>query len=180
MQAPPTPPVDPANEEFVLFIRAKKFPQWYPLSVVKGGAQANVLLKAMQNDFGKLLYGKTLIRNIGSVSWLSLYTHRRAYPGQCLQSEVCITYTNPLLVMLCPAKMYFLVLSTAPTRAEPAARLCPIADCERNIWQLKDLLTLITYTHGWPAADAGGLPGQRQYRVDGEEELAHDEELHRF
>lgn len=66
-QAPPTPPVDPQNEEFVLFIRAKKFPQWYPLSVVKGGGQANVLLKAMQNDFGKLLYGKTLIRNIGSV-----------------------------------------------------------------------------------------------------------------
>lgn len=72
MQAPPTPPVDPQNEEFVLFIRAKKFPQWYPLSVVKGGAQANVLLKAMQNDFGKLLYGKTLIRQIGSVSRLPL------------------------------------------------------------------------------------------------------------
>lgn len=68
VQAPPTPPVDPANEEFVLFIRARKFPQWYPLSVVKGGAQANVILKAMQNDLGKLLYGKTLVRNIGSVS----------------------------------------------------------------------------------------------------------------
>ena len=68
MQLPPTPPVDPDNEEFVLFIRATKFPQWYPLSVVKGGAQANVLLRAMQNDLGKLLYGKTLIRNIGSVS----------------------------------------------------------------------------------------------------------------
>ncbi|CAK0736230.1 hypothetical protein CVIRNUC_000712 [Coccomyxa viridis] len=66
-QLPPTPPVDPDNEEFVLFIRATKFPQWYPLSVVKGGAQANVLLRAMQNDLGKLLYGKTLIRNIGSV-----------------------------------------------------------------------------------------------------------------
>ena len=72
MQLPPTPPVDPENEEFVLFIRAKKFPQWYPLSVVKGGAQANVLLKAMQNDLGKLLYGKTLIRNIGNVSSLQL------------------------------------------------------------------------------------------------------------
>lgn len=69
MQLPPTPPVDPDNEEFVLFIRATKFPQWYPLSVVKGGAQANVLLRAMQNDLGKLLYGKTLIRNIGSVSY---------------------------------------------------------------------------------------------------------------
>ena len=53
MQLPPTPPVDPDNEEFVLFIRATKFPQWYPLSVVKGGAQANVLLRAMQNDLGQ-------------------------------------------------------------------------------------------------------------------------------
>ena len=100
MQAPPTPPVDPQNEEFVLFIRAKKFPQWYPLSVVKGGGQANVLLKAMQNDFGKLLYGKTLIRNIGSVSWLSLYTALVVDPGQCLCSEVCITSIDRSVVML--------------------------------------------------------------------------------
>lgn len=72
LQLPPTPPVDPANEEFVLFIRAVKFPQWYPLSVVKGGSAANVLVKAMEADFGKLLYGKTLVRNIGRVrAWLS-------------------------------------------------------------------------------------------------------------
>ena len=71
VQLPPTPPVDPANEEFVLFIRAVKFPQWYPLSVVKGGSAANVLVKAMENDFGKKLYGKTLIRNIGRVRGLS-------------------------------------------------------------------------------------------------------------
>lgn len=67
LQVPPTPPVDPDNAEFVLFIRAKKFPQWYPLSVVKGGSAANTLIRAMEYDFGKLLYGKTLIRNIGQV-----------------------------------------------------------------------------------------------------------------
>lgn len=59
--------MDPDNAEFVLFIRAKKFPQWYPLSVVKGGSAANTLIRAMEYDFGKLLYGKTLIRNIGQV-----------------------------------------------------------------------------------------------------------------
>ncbi len=67
MQVPPTPPIDPDNAEFVLFIRAVKFPQWYPLSVVKGGSAANIIVRAMESDFGKLLYGKTLIRNIGTV-----------------------------------------------------------------------------------------------------------------
>jgi hypothetical protein len=78
MQLPPTPPVDPENTEFVLFIRAVKFPQWYPLSVVKGGSAANVLVRAMEYDFGKLLYGKTLIRNIGKVCILP------GHEGGCL------------------------------------------------------------------------------------------------
>ncbi|EIE24190.1 hypothetical protein COCSUDRAFT_53257 [Coccomyxa subellipsoidea C-169] len=72
-QLPPTPPVDPDNAEFVLFIRAVKFPQWYPLSVVKGGSAANIIVRAMESEFGRLLYGKTLIRNIGTV----VYQDRR-------------------------------------------------------------------------------------------------------
>lgn len=92
MQAPPTPPVDTQNEEFVLFIRAKKFPQWYPLSVVKGGAQANVLLKAMQNDLGKLLYGKTLVRNIGSVSPQSRCTVLLHLWCNCFLTLRCLSY----------------------------------------------------------------------------------------
>ena len=66
-QPPPTPPVDPDNAEFVIFVRAKKFPQWYPLSVVKGGSAANVLVKAMESELGRKLSGNTLVRNIGTV-----------------------------------------------------------------------------------------------------------------
>ena len=67
MQLPPTPPVDPDNVEFVIFVRAKKFPQWYPLSVVKGGQAANMLVKAMESELGRKLSGNSLVRNIGTV-----------------------------------------------------------------------------------------------------------------
>lgn len=80
-QAPPTPPVDPDNTEFVLFIRAVKFPQWYPLSVVKGGSAANLLVRAMEYEFGRMLYGKTLIRNIGQVCICS----------NAFQAETCLS-----------------------------------------------------------------------------------------
>eukprot|EP00892_Ulva_mutabilis_P006736 jgi/Ulvmu1/4434/UM002_0159.1 len=61
---PPTPPVDPDNEEFVIFVRATKLPRWIPFTIVKGGAQANLLVKAMNGNFGKEFYSKTLINNI--------------------------------------------------------------------------------------------------------------------
>ena len=65
MQTIPTPPVDPENVEFVIFVRSKKLLQWMPLSVMKGGAAANVLVKSLENDLGKKLYGNALIENIG-------------------------------------------------------------------------------------------------------------------
>lgn len=49
---PPTPPVDPENEEFVVFIRSKMMNLWVPLSVVKGGPGANLLVKGMSTDLG--------------------------------------------------------------------------------------------------------------------------------
>lgn len=64
---PPTPPVDPDNEEFVIFVRAAKLPRWIPFTIVKGGAQANLLVKAMNGNFGKEFYSKTLINNIAQV-----------------------------------------------------------------------------------------------------------------
>lgn len=66
-QMPPTPPVDPENEEFVLFVRSKKLPQWIPLSVVKGGTAANMLVKSMSGNFAQDTFRQTLIRNIGQV-----------------------------------------------------------------------------------------------------------------
>lgn len=38
---------------------------WVPLTIVKGGQAANFLVKAMENEWGRKLYSKTLIRNIG-------------------------------------------------------------------------------------------------------------------
>lgn len=51
--------------EFVVFVRSKKLPQWMPLSVMKGGAPATLLVKSLENDLGKKLYGNTLIDNVG-------------------------------------------------------------------------------------------------------------------
>ena len=38
-QTPPIPPVDPDNEEFVMFVRPKRMPQWVPYTIVMGGSQ---------------------------------------------------------------------------------------------------------------------------------------------
>lgn len=38
-----------------------------PLSVVKGGQAANVLVQSLQTAWGLKLFGNTLIRNIGQV-----------------------------------------------------------------------------------------------------------------
>ena len=91
-QLPPTPPVDPDNVEFVIFTRAKKFPQWYPLSVVKGGQAANMLVKAMESELGRKLSGNSLVRNIGTVRSILPGTHGcscRPHLGDNFPSFVC-------------------------------------------------------------------------------------------
>ncbi len=35
-----------------------------PLSIVKGGQSANVLVKTMESEWGKKLYSRTLVSNI--------------------------------------------------------------------------------------------------------------------
>ena len=65
LQTIPTPPVDPDNVEFVIFVRSTKLLQWMPLSVMKGGAAANILVASLENEIGKKLYGNTLIDNVG-------------------------------------------------------------------------------------------------------------------
>ncbi len=47
-----------------MFVRSKKLKQWVPLSVIKGGTSANLLIKSMESEWGKVLYGKTLVQNI--------------------------------------------------------------------------------------------------------------------
>lgn len=62
---PPTPPIDPENEEFVIFVRSKKLPRWFPYSIMKGGWSANALAKSQQNEWGRKLYSGQLVKNIG-------------------------------------------------------------------------------------------------------------------
>ena len=84
MQMPsiPTPPVDPENVEFVIFVRSKKLLQWMPLSVMKGGGPANMLVKAMENDLGKKMYGNTLIENVGQAIYKDKDAIERSIRGQ--------------------------------------------------------------------------------------------------
>lgn len=79
---PPTPEVDPENAEFVIFARMKNYiamagappsdSPWVPLSIVKGGASANLLVKSLETEWGRKLFAKTLIRNIA----LAVYKDR--------------------------------------------------------------------------------------------------------
>lgn len=39
--------------------------QWIPLSILKGGQGANLLVAALESEWGRKLYGKTLLRQIG-------------------------------------------------------------------------------------------------------------------
>ena len=66
MQMPnvPVPPVDPENVEFVIFVRSKKLLQWMPLSVMKGGGPANMLVKALDNDLGKKMSDGFVYRKV--------------------------------------------------------------------------------------------------------------------
>ncbi|QDZ19445.1 hypothetical protein HOP50_02g19600 [Chloropicon primus] len=63
-----TPPIDPENEEFVLFARSKKsaLKNWYPFTIMVGGSQANVLVKAKENEFTEKLTGNTLAKTLGA------------------------------------------------------------------------------------------------------------------
>lgn len=81
---PPTPPVDPENEEFVVFVRSKKLPQWVPLSVVKGGTAANMLVKGLGSDLMRERTEKTLVQNIGKAVYKDkeqiIAALRKSYP----------------------------------------------------------------------------------------------------
>ena len=63
-----TPPIDPENEEFVLFARSKRsaLKNWYPFTIMVGGSQANVLVKAKENEFTEKLTGNTLAKTLGA------------------------------------------------------------------------------------------------------------------
>ena len=47
--------------------RCAQLPQWCPLSVVKGGQAANLLIRSMDSPWGLKMFGNTLVRNIATV-----------------------------------------------------------------------------------------------------------------
>ncbi len=49
------------------FLDVLQLPQWLPLSVVKGGTSANLLVKSMNGSFAQNTFRDTLVRNIGTV-----------------------------------------------------------------------------------------------------------------
>ncbi|KAJ7569777.1 hypothetical protein O6H91_01G093400 [Diphasiastrum complanatum] len=60
---------DDDNPKFLLFVKSKNVPMWYPLSIVTGGTTAKIMLAAMKNEWGKKLYQGTLTRNLASVAY---------------------------------------------------------------------------------------------------------------
>lgn len=60
------PPIDPDNEQFVIYVRSKKgFKAWYPLNVVTGGSTANTLVKGLDSSLSRELALTSLTNNIG-------------------------------------------------------------------------------------------------------------------
>jgi len=48
------PPIDPDNEQFVIYVRSKKgLKTWFPLNVVTGGSTANTLVKGLDSNLSK-------------------------------------------------------------------------------------------------------------------------------
>ncbi len=61
----PLPEVDPENAQFVIFVRSKLgIKRWFPLNVVTGGTQANLLIKGMESELTKETSSATLLREV--------------------------------------------------------------------------------------------------------------------
>lgn len=61
------PPLDPENPQFMIYVRSKAVPQWYPVSVVTGGSAAKGLIKMAEGNFAAQFGQDALTRNVGSV-----------------------------------------------------------------------------------------------------------------
>lgn len=43
-----------------------QLPKWVPLSIIKGGTSANVLVKSLESDWGNKMFKGQLVNNIGA------------------------------------------------------------------------------------------------------------------
>ncbi|XP_002961342.2 protein HHL1, chloroplastic [Selaginella moellendorffii] len=63
---PKVPAAEDDNPRFVIFIRSKNVPLWYPLNIVSGGNAAKFMVGVTKNEWGKKIYGNSLTNNIGA------------------------------------------------------------------------------------------------------------------
>merc|ERR1712176_682878 len=59
---PPTPDIDPDNEEFVVFCRSAMIGNWIPCTMIKGNSATNELVKQFLGDTGASMARDTMIR----------------------------------------------------------------------------------------------------------------------
>lgn len=64
---PSVPKAEDDNPRFVVFIRSKNVPRWYPLNIITGGTTAKIMVAGKDTPVGKFLYKGALTRNIGAV-----------------------------------------------------------------------------------------------------------------
>lgn len=62
---PPRPVVSVAQYQAVPGAETQ-VSQWVPLSILKGGQAANLLVMALDSPWGRKLYGKTLVKQIST------------------------------------------------------------------------------------------------------------------
>merc|ERR1719181_749157 len=75
----PVPPVDPDNEEFIIFVRSAKNPiaQWFPFNIVIGGSSANAMVQQAEAEWVsklnlKKFFDDTLTKNIGKTIYADI------------------------------------------------------------------------------------------------------------
>lgn len=57
---------DDGNPKFVIFVRDKRVPLWFPLNIITGGNLAKIVVGAMGNEWGKSMAQGTLTRDLGN------------------------------------------------------------------------------------------------------------------
>jgi hypothetical protein len=84
----PCPPVDPDNEEFVIFVRSTKLMMWVPCTMIKGTQAANQLVKSLGDE--KSLQKDTLIRSLGE----SIYGNQKELLKAAKKSSPMMGYAK--------------------------------------------------------------------------------------
>jgi hypothetical protein len=61
------PPLDPNNPQFMIYVRSKAVPMWYPVSVITGGSTAKNLVNAAEGNFASDFFRNALTKNMADV-----------------------------------------------------------------------------------------------------------------